>query len=298
VRRDELPELETGRPRAEARQQLALGAVDAHARSDIGHVLVDGHAAPDLADVEAPRRAALQIESRGPVHVGPLRLVPAVGIEHLHAMILAIGDVHPAVRVAADVVRNVELARVGARLAPRGQQRAVRRVLVHARIAVPVGDVQIAARRQRGVRATVKRLAAHVRRWLARDAQGQQHLAVQRAVPHGVIAVVAEPQRVVGRHVHAVGPAKHAFAPRAEKIAVAVEHAHRVRAPVERVHAVVAVDADRRDIGVELEPGRQRCPAVDDFVGVLTRAENHRHVTRPRNSRMAAVVSRGFSTWT
>ena len=52
----------------------------------------------------------------------PLGLVFAVAVEHLHAMVLAVGDIDQAVVVAGDVVHEVELARAGARLAPRGQQ--------------------------------------------------------------------------------------------------------------------------------------------------------------------------------
>jgi hypothetical protein len=52
------------------------------------------------------------------VEVVPLRLPFAVAVEDLDAMVLAIGDIEPAVRVAADIVRNVELAGIGAGLAP------------------------------------------------------------------------------------------------------------------------------------------------------------------------------------
>ena len=210
-------------PVPQPRQQLALAAVDAHARPDVGHVVVDRHPGPDLAHVEAALGARLQIQAGGPVHVVPLGLVPAVAVEDLHAVVLAVGHVHPAVGVAADVVRDVELAGIGARLAPRVQELAVRRVLVHARVAVAVGDVEIALRRQRGVRAAVEGLAAHVGRGHAGHAEGQQHLAVERAVADGVVAVVGQPQRVVGRHVHAVRAAEHALAPRAQEVAVAVE---------------------------------------------------------------------------
>ena len=41
------------------------------------------------------------------------------------------------------------------------------RIFVDARIAVAVGDVDLALRRQRGVGAAMERLAAHVRRRLA-----------------------------------------------------------------------------------------------------------------------------------
>ena len=100
----------------------------------------------DLADVEAALRAALQVEPGGAMHVDPLRLELAVAGADLDAVVLAVGDVDPAVGFAADVVGDVELARIGARLAPREEQLAVRRELVHARVAVAVGDVEIALR--------------------------------------------------------------------------------------------------------------------------------------------------------
>ncbi len=211
------------------------------------------------------------------MHVVPLRLEPAVAVEHLDAMVLAIGHVHPAVGVAADVVRNVELAGIGAGLAPRAEQRAVRRVLVHARVTVAVGHVQISLRRQRGVRAAMEGLAAHVRRRLAGDAEGQQHLAVERAVPDGVVAVVGQPQGLVGRHVDAVGAMKDTFAPGAQEVAVAIQHDHRVLAPIECVDAILLVDPDRGDVGVELLPRRQLRPAVDDLVPIGARAQDDRH---------------------
>jgi hypothetical protein len=146
------------------------------------------------------------------VQVVPLRLVPAVAVEHLHAVVLAVGHVDPAVGIAGDVVRDVELARIGAGGAPGEQELAVGRVFVHARIAVAVGHVDVALRRHRGVGAAMKRLPAHVGRRLAGDAEGEQHLSVARALADGVVAIVGEPDRVVGRHVDAVGAGKHPFA--------------------------------------------------------------------------------------
>src|SRR5437899_7206898 len=125
VRRDELTRLESSGALTEPREQVALVAVDAHARSDVGHVVVHAHAAADLADIEAALPAALHVEAGRPVHVHPLRLELAVAVEHLNAMVLAVGDVDPAVGIAADVVRDVELARVGPRLTPRAEQAAV-----------------------------------------------------------------------------------------------------------------------------------------------------------------------------
>src|SRR5436190_911185 len=60
----------------------------------------------------------LQGEAAGPVQVVPLRLVFTVAVEHLHTVVLAVGDINPAIRVGADVVDDVELAGIGAGLAP------------------------------------------------------------------------------------------------------------------------------------------------------------------------------------
>jgi len=92
-----------------------------------------------------------------------------------------------------------------------------------------------------------------------------------------VVAVVGQPQRVVGRHVDAVRAPEHSFAPGAQKISVAVEHDHRVLATIECVHPVLLVDADRGDVGVELPTRRQLRPAVDDLVTIGARAQDDRH---------------------
>ena len=59
-----------------------------------------------------------QHSAHGPVQIIPLRLVLAVAVEHLHAMVLAVGDVDPTVGVGDDVVHQVELARIGAAARP------------------------------------------------------------------------------------------------------------------------------------------------------------------------------------
>ena len=52
------------------------------------------------------------------MHVVPLRLVFTVSVKHLDSVVLAVGDIDPAVRIATDIVRDVELAGIGAGLAP------------------------------------------------------------------------------------------------------------------------------------------------------------------------------------
>jgi len=98
------------------------------------------------------------------------------------------------------------------------------------------------------VGAAVERLAAHEGCGLARHAELEQHLAVERDLAHEVTAVVGQEHRAVGRHVDAVRPWILAFAPRAQKIAGAVEHHHRVLATVEDIDIVVAVDANPADL--------------------------------------------------
>ena len=100
-------------------------------------------------------------------------------------------------------------------------------------------------------------------------------------MPHGVVAVIGQPHRVVGRHVDTVRAAKHPLAPGAQEVALAVEHDHGVPASIERVHPVLRVDADRGDVGVEFLPWRQLRPVVDDLVAICARAQDDRHCALP-----------------
>jgi hypothetical protein len=49
------------------------------------------------------------------VQIVPLRLVFAVAVEYLDAVVLAVGDIDPPLGVGDDVVDDVELAGIGAR---------------------------------------------------------------------------------------------------------------------------------------------------------------------------------------
>ena len=171
--------------------------MDADARADIRPVLVDLAGRAAFADIEERVAAGRHAHAVRPVQIVPLGLELAVAVEHLDPVVLAVGDIEPAVGVAADVVRDVELAGIGAGLAPRHQQLAVGRVFVDARVAVAVRDVEVALRRQGGVGAAVERLAAHEGLGLAGDAERHQHLAVERAFAHRVVAVIGQPDRVV-----------------------------------------------------------------------------------------------------
>ena len=171
-----------------------------------------------------------------------------------------------------------------AAFAPGRQVFSVRGVFVDLGVAVAVGDVDLALRRQRGMGAAAERTAAHERRRLAGYAEGHQHLAVERAFAHAMRAVIGAEDRVVGRHVHAVRARENALAPRPQEVAVPVEHDHRVFAAVEHIDIVVAVHADRADL-VERPAVGEFSPAFLDTIPEVAGSQNDRHVVSPRYSR-------------
>jgi hypothetical protein len=152
------------------------------------------------------------------------------------------------------------------------------------RVAVAVGDVEVAARRQSGMGAAVERLAAHIRLGLAGDAEGHQHFAVERAFAHRVIAVVGQPDRIVRAHMDAVGPVEHPFAPGAQQIALGIEDRDRMLAAIEGVDPVLAVDADRRTV-TQRDFLRHLRPILVDLEGVLAASELNRHASSPSSLR-------------
>src|SRR5262245_60285531 len=97
-------------------------------RAKVRHIAAHRLHGAEFADVADRALAGWHEQAARTVQVVPLRLVLAVAIEHLHAMVLAVGHIHPAIGIAGDVVRDVELARIGARPAPGEEQLAVRRV--------------------------------------------------------------------------------------------------------------------------------------------------------------------------
>src|SRR5262249_53070860 len=99
------------------------------------------------------------------------------------------------------------------------------------------------------MRAVVKRVAAHEGRRLPRNAKRHQDAAIERAMAHRMVAIVRQPNRVVGRDMHAVrlamGPGKDAFAPGAQQLAIVVEYRDRMLAAIEGINIVLAVHPDR-----------------------------------------------------
>src|SRR5882672_6863028 len=126
----------------------------------------------------------------------------------------------------------------------------------------------------------MERLAAHVWRRLAGDADLEQDLALERALAHGVVAVVGAIECLVRADVDTVRVPEHALAPRTKKIAVAVEHHHRVFAAVEDVDLVLGIDGD--GCGIAQRPAvRQLCPILQNFVAELAGSERDGHVPPP-----------------
>src|SRR5262249_649770 len=103
MRREELADLDPGTMlAAEPRDALALGVDKGKARAEIGHFQIDGHAGAELADDEGRLLAAAATQRARAMQIVPLRLELAVAVEHLHAMVLAVGDIDPAVGVGGD----------------------------------------------------------------------------------------------------------------------------------------------------------------------------------------------------
>src|SRR5215472_6889564 len=134
------------------------------------------------------------------------------------------------------------------------------------------------------MRAVVERLAAHEGGRLARNADRQQHAAVERATAHRMVAIVRQPDRVVEGDMHAVrlamGPGKDAFAPGAQQIARVVEYRNRMVAAIEGVDVILAVDPDRGAIA-EHDLVRDLRPALLDLERPLAAAERHGHRVSP-----------------
>src|SRR6478672_488846 len=117
MRRDELARPVACRI-AEARNRLALMRPDTDAWPDAWRLRVHRHARPAFADIGDRIAPARHAEPARAMHIVPLRVELALAVEHLHAVVLAIRHVHPAVRVTADVVNDVERAWLRARLTP------------------------------------------------------------------------------------------------------------------------------------------------------------------------------------
>ena len=166
---------------------------------------VDVEVGHQFADDAVRTMAAGDRQGTRPVHIDDLRFVLSVPVEDLHPVVLAVGDVDPAIGVATDIVRKIEFTRPGPGLTPTLEQLAVGRKLVDGGIAIAVGDVNVAVWGQRAMRAAAEGLVAHERRGLFRFADLEKQFSVEREFPDGVIAVVGEIDGVVRTDIGPVG---------------------------------------------------------------------------------------------
>src|SRR6516225_4332615 len=146
-------------------------------------------------------------------------------------------------------------------------------------IAVAIRDVDLSLRGERCVSAAVERFAAHKGRRLARHAEFQQYLAVERDLADEMSAIVGQEHPIVGRHVYAVGPRILTLTPRAQEISLSIEDHHRVLAPIEHVDVVAAVDADPANF-LEGPAHRQFRPVGVDPVSEFAASNDHRRTPR------------------
>src|SRR5215467_10428673 len=101
MRSQELAELGAGRCLAKAPDQLALVVDDADPRAEIRDVVADRGGGADLTDIKNRLVPVGHAQPARAMEILPLRLVFAVTVEHLDAVVLAVGDVDPAIGVAA-----------------------------------------------------------------------------------------------------------------------------------------------------------------------------------------------------
>src|SRR5215469_3180185 len=83
-----------------------------HSRSEIGDMATDRLHRSQFANVADRTLARGHEQPARPMQVVPLGLVFAIAIEHLDPMVLAIGNIHPTIRIARNVVSDVELTRI------------------------------------------------------------------------------------------------------------------------------------------------------------------------------------------
>src|SRR5207248_7209790 len=107
---------------AEPAQQFALVVDDADPGPQVRALQIDRHRRPQLADIADRMPGIIHVKAARAVQIVPLSLVFAVAVEHLHAVVLAVGDIDPTLGVGADIVHDIELALTGAGRAPRHQQ--------------------------------------------------------------------------------------------------------------------------------------------------------------------------------
>ena len=127
------------------------------------------------------------------------------------------------------------------------------------------------------MRAAVKRLAALIRRRLARNTQGKNNFSVQRALSHRVVAIVGQENRFIRTHRGAMSPFEHALAPGALKTPITVEDDHRMRAARKTIDLIFFVHRDRGHF-LKGPAVWQFAPAFIHFITKFSAAYRYTHM--------------------
>src|SRR5581483_2177323 len=100
MRRQELSGREPGTVLApEPRDTRALAVQNGEAGAEIGNPAIDRHARAEFADNEIGMTAAAAMQRAGTMQIIPLGFISAIAVEHLHAMVLAVGDIDETIGV-------------------------------------------------------------------------------------------------------------------------------------------------------------------------------------------------------
>src|SRR5215472_15700280 len=281
VRSDQLTATVTLTIVAQARLQSSVERVDAHAWTHAWSVpcfpeIRQPLSPPNRAELpyvtELLGTARVDTQAARQRHPAPDMFELAVRCEHLHAIVVPVGDIDVAVAVGSDVVRQIELARIVARLAPRVEQTAVGRILVDLGVEITVGDEKVAGVRINGdMSALVERLAAHCSGGSAAHADRHQDLPVARAFSHRMVENIGEPDAILRADRNTVGAREHLLvAPALKELSVAIEDYDRAVAAIEHIDAALGVDGDSGDVVGPLVG--HFAPFFDDFVEVVAAA--------------------------
>ena len=220
----------------------------------------------------------------------PLGFEGAVQVEHLHAVVLAVGDEQLVVRGHEDGVRLVELPRRRALAAPAREELAGAIEAEHTPFAAPVSlhHEHIAVRREGNVGRLVEQagpgcLVPHAR--LPARAEGEQQLPLRVHLHHRVPLHVGGPDAAVGGDAQTVRAVVEPLTHRPQVGALRVELHQGVLATIEHPHVPLRIERHagrgaERDAVWQTETGLHRLVAQRRRVLHLFRVRLVEHARR------------------
>ena len=220
----------------------------------------------------------------------PVGQMLALGIEDLHALVAAVGDVNAVLLVDRQAVGGGELAGFFPLLAPFQQVAAVGSELDDAAVAA-VGDVDVALRIEDQIVRRAKAFLAARR--LAFGAKRRQQPAFAIELAQHVVAVVGRPDVVFAIDAQAVGTLNSPCPQPRTNLPFGVERHQRRLAAVQDIDAVLGIDRDGRH-RADFDFGWERQEAGGDVgIGGENRATRGKAASdrRPRRFRTTIELS-------